>query len=911
MNIRSVVELVAFAVCAIVLPSQAAKTCTWTGGGDDNNWSTPENWGGTDSSAVPAAGDTVLLSNGGSKPIINNDLEGLSLATVKFQGSNPLKLTGNGLSLSGSFSQEISAGVSTNAVSLTFTGDSTISFGGSIVFLRGVTNSLEKSMNIRCTTTDKDYAAYFEAPFHAPRCSLKFTDHKRKGYIHFRDEVSVKETYGDGGNHSAASGTVYFDSNKTTFGTARMNENAFICTTRNALDPQGVIWWYKYGQSGYTYVDLGGFDQTIDRTYSGDWDRASYRQFKSSSPARLTMNATASGTTESMFNDKVSVCFNPVESTTWFKVTNAVSTTTGDIVVSNGTFEVAGTASFKNVGTIEVADGASFVLSSTASLPLGEEKVVLRLAPTASVTLPASGSLRVASLYVGGVRQDGGSYTHATLPQLADNGASVGVKDFEREPVACTWDGGAGEDTSISADANWEGDVSPDLVNGTAAATFATAGESAEVGSVVSLYSMAFDGASTNFSLTGVGRIKLYGGSLSVAANHKSTVAVPVEIRKDHTLTMASGSTMEWASSIASVEGAGYRISKLGGSGGLVFNNAQVGCDFLIERGATTFSVAGGGETVFTGAFTLSGNETFKPKLSDSSTLVFENGFTWGANWIEVQNGSASNPGTWIFRNKPMKSGISATTGNLYPFFLAAYQTVRFEAQDNQCELVMKGTAPKVICGCDYAFSNYVTKVDCRNYANTQSVIDLNGFDQEFATLAISKRSDVNQSVEIRSGAPARLSIKQETDHVDENVAFIGQIDLEKRGAASLTFSRSYAATGTIEVVEGVLAFDANGAAPNVTNVTVTGGTFSLGRSGILPKTAVVNLSDDAAAVVNLGAGVRQRCGTLFVGGQKLEPGTYGSAMSGAQHAGDPVAAHFTGNGILSVGGGGLTLIFR
>lgn len=692
-----------------------------------------------------------------------------------------------------------------------------------------------------------------------------------------------------------------------------MNENAFLCTVKNALDPNGVIWWYKYGQSSYTYVDLGGCDQTIDRTYAGDFSAksAAYRQFKSSSPARLTMNATASGTTENMFNGKVSICFNPFESTTWFKVTNAVSTTTGDIIVSNGTFEVAGTASFKNVGTIEVADGASFVLSSTASLPLGEEKIVLRLAPTAHVTLPTEGSLRVAALYVDGVRQDGGNYTPAKLPQLTDNGASIGVKDYEREPVACTWDGGAGDDTSIFAAANWEGDVAPDLANGTAAATFATAGETAEIGSTVSMYSLAFDGASTEFALTGDGLVKIYGGSLSVAANHKATVAVPVEIRKDHTLTMASGATMEWASSVASAEGFNYRVLKSGSAGGLVFRNARIGCDFVVDNGGTAFSVIGGGETVFIGAFTLSGNATFKPKLSDSSTLVFENGFTWGANWIEVQNGSESNPGTWIFRNKPMKSGRSGTTGNLYPFFLANSQTVRFEAQDNQCELVLKSTSPKVICGCDYAFSNYVTKVDCMNYANTGSVIDLNGFDQEFGTLEISKRADVNQSVQIQSGTPARLSIRQSTDHVDENVAFVGQINLEKRGTKSLTFSRSYAATGTIEVVEGTLAFDANGTAPNVTNVTVTGGTFSLGRSGILPKTATVVLSDDAAAIVNLEEGVRQRCAALFVGGQKLEPGTYGSATSGAQHAGDPVAAHFTGNGVLSVGGGGLLLIFR
>lgn len=909
MSTRSVVAFAVLAICAFVLPSQAAKTCTWTGGGDDNNWSTPENWGGTVAADCPAAGDTVLLSNDGTKPIINNDIAGLSLVSLKFSGSNPLSLTGNALKLSSTFTHEItSANLSTCGVALEFTASGTIQFVGQVEFTEEVSNPTS-GMTVKCTTPNLNYNAYFREAFSAPNGNLALRGHKTSGFIHFCKSLTVKSMSGDAQNTSAAAGQVYLESAQTAFGTVTMNMNAIVCTVAQALDPDGVIWWNGSTTSGKSFVDLGGWDQTLSRTYREQ--AKGNREFKSSSPARLTLNATASGTVDCMFNGKMSLCFNPVGATTSLKVLDSVSTMSGDLIVSNGTFEVAGTASFKNVGTIEVADGASFVLSSSASLPLGEEKIVLRLAPTAHVTLPAGGSLRVAALYVDGVRQDGGNYTPAKLPQLTDNGASIGVKDYEREPVACTWDGGAGDDTSIFAAANWEGDVAPDLVNGTAATTFATAGETAEIGSTVSMYSLAFDGASTEFALTGDGLVKLYGGSLSVAANHKATVAVPVEIRKDHTLTMASGATMEWASSVASAEGFNYRVLKSGSAGGLVFRNARISCDFVVDNGGTAFSVVGGGETVFTGAFTLSGNATFKPKLSDSSTLVFENGFTWGANWIEVQNGSESNPGTWIFRNKPMKSGRSGTTGNLYPFFLANSQTVRFEAQDNQCELVLKSTSPKVICGCDYAFSNYVTKVDCMNYANTGSVIDLNGFDQEFGTLEISKRADVNQSVQIQSGTPARLSIRQSTDHVDENVAFVGQIDLVKRGTKSLTFSRSYAATGTIEVVEGTLAFDANGTAPNVTNVTVTGGTFSLGRSGTLPKTATVVLSDDAAAVVNLADGIRQRCAALFVGGQKLEPGTYGSATSGAQHAGDPVAAHFTGNGILSVSGGGLVLLVR
>lgn len=909
MSTRLVVAFAALAVCTFVLPSQAAKTCTWTGGGDDNNWSTPENWGGSDASACPAAGDTVILSNDGTKPIINNDISGLSLVSLKFSGSNPLSLTGNALKLSSTFTHEItSANLSTCGVALEFTASGTIQFVGQVEFTEEVSNPTS-GMTVKCTTPNLNYNAYFREAFSAPNGNLALRGHKTSGFIHFCKSLTVKSMSGDAQNTSAAAGQVYLESAQTAFGTVTMNMNAIVCTVAQALDPDGVIWWNGSTTSGKSFVDLGGWDQTLNRTYREQ--AKGNREFKSSSPARLTLNATASGTVDCMFNGKMSLCFNPVGATTSLKVLDSVSTMSGDLIVSNGTFEVAGTASFKNVGTIEVADGASFVLSSTASLPLGEEKIVLRLAPTAHVTLPAEGSLRVAALYVNGERQDGGNYTPAKLPQLTDNGASIGVKDYEREPIACAWDGGAGDDISIFAAANWEGDVAPDLANGTAAATFATGGETAEVGSTVSMYSLAFDGASTEFALTGDGLVKLYGGSVAVASAHTAKIAVPLEIRKDHDFTVASGATIELSASIAAAEGFDHMIMKSGSSGSLVFRNAQIGCRFSLDNGKGPFSVVGGGETVFSRIFRVNGSDTFKPTLKDSSTLVFDGGFEWGAIWIELQNGSESNPGAWYFRNKPMKSSKSSK-GYWYPFYLAGYQTVHLDAPDNQCELIMKGTSPRVICGCDYAFSNHVTTVSYSDNNNSDAILDLNGFDQECGTLYLAKKDSINQNgPQIRSALPARLSFKQASNQVNTRVAFNGQIDLEKRGTASLTFSRSYDATGTVAVVEGTLAFDANGSAPNVTNVTVSGGTFSLGRSGTLPKTATVVLSDDAAAVVNLADGIRQRCAALFVGGQKLEPGTYGSATSGAQHAGDPVAAHFTGNGILSVGGGGLVLLVR
>ncbi|MBR2983042.1 MAG: hypothetical protein IKC80_07405 [Kiritimatiellae bacterium] len=630
--------VVAF-LCAGSSSALFAKTCIWTGGGGDNNWSTPGNWGGTDEAALPAEGDSVILSNGGGTPLINNDIRGLTLNSLSFQGDNALKLSGEALSLTAAFTQKVSAGVSTNSVPLIFTGNGDISFSGSVVFECGVTNLTSEKMYVRCVVSDKNYAACFNAPYHAPRCSLYFSNHKRKGHIHFCDEVAVKEMYGDGGNNPAANGSVYFECDKTVFGKVRMNENGFTCTVKNALDSNGVLWWRTWAQKSYSYVDLGGFDQVIDRTYSEDLQNSDAREFKSATPATLTMNATESGVVNSMFNGRMSICFNPADDGTSLTVSNSVSSTSGDIIVSNGTFEVAGVASFKNVGTVEVADGAAFVLSSSALNPLGEERVVLRLVAGARIVLPDGCKLKVSALYVDGVRQDGGGYSHDNFPQIADNGAEIGVKDYERTPDDCTWDAGAGADTSLFTAANWESDAVPDLASGTAAATFA-AGNAAEVSSAVSMYSLNFAGA--DFSLSGDGLVRLYGGSVAVAANGKATIAVPVQIRKDHSFSIASGATLTLASEITGVKGLDCNIVKHGNAGTAIeFRNARIGCGFTVENGGGAFKVSGGGETVFEGPFKLTGSTSFKPALTEASTVVFEGGFSWGAAYFQPASGGS------------------------------------------------------------------------------------------------------------------------------------------------------------------------------------------------------------------------------------------------------------------------------
>jgi hypothetical protein len=88
------------AIFAAVLTASAAfgdehRNCVWTGAAGDAKWSSPGNWA---DNAAPSSGDAVSVSGSGSvNGEIENDIEGLSLAKLTFEGSVPFRLKGKGI----------------------------------------------------------------------------------------------------------------------------------------------------------------------------------------------------------------------------------------------------------------------------------------------------------------------------------------------------------------------------------------------------------------------------------------------------------------------------------------------------------------------------------------------------------------------------------------------------------------------------------------------------------------------------------------------------------------------------------------------------------------------------------------------------------------------------------------------
>lgn len=131
----------------------AADTCTWTGLGGDTNFTTAANWTGCDNGTVPESGDSLIFPFTVTEFTPNNDIVGLSIAGITFNGVSPggtacandnYDITGLGLTLAGnvtishtgscdySASQGISAPVTVSGV----------------VYINGTTSSLEEDFSL-------------------------------------------------------------------------------------------------------------------------------------------------------------------------------------------------------------------------------------------------------------------------------------------------------------------------------------------------------------------------------------------------------------------------------------------------------------------------------------------------------------------------------------------------------------------------------------------------------------------------------------------------------------------------------------------------------------------------------------------------------------------------------------------
>jgi hypothetical protein len=128
-------------------------------------------------------------------------------------------------------------------------------------------------------------------------------------------------------------------------------------------------WNGYYGGGSKSFYDLSGINQTIDRLGEGlDVTDNNGNAVISSTPATLTMRASASSSTLGIIKDKVSIVWDPVSPEYSLIFKKRLSSTEGDIIVNSGSVGVAEGASFSKAKKVCVKSGAAFEVKDVSTI---------------------------------------------------------------------------------------------------------------------------------------------------------------------------------------------------------------------------------------------------------------------------------------------------------------------------------------------------------------------------------------------------------------------------------------------------------------------------------------------------------------------------------------------------------------
>ena len=150
------------------------------------------------------------------------------------------------------------------------------------------------------------------------------------------------------------------------------------CLAANVLDVNEPVVWDGYRSLSTTEtfgnVNLNGFDQkavALSTTQDSYALSDGYLRNTSATAATLTLEgATQDYLATCAIRGALSIVWNPETSATQTVDGVKNHTMSGGITVSNGAFRIAGAATFAQVPSIEIADGAAFVCDATTAASL-------------------------------------------------------------------------------------------------------------------------------------------------------------------------------------------------------------------------------------------------------------------------------------------------------------------------------------------------------------------------------------------------------------------------------------------------------------------------------------------------------------------------------------------------------------
>lgn len=743
-------------------------------------------------------------------------------------------------------------------------------------------------------------------------------------YIYFNGPVTTTELNGDTtGNYH---GTCYLYNPSNNIGVVYAFYSNIALERENVATNSVLTAGYDENNSrSWFYINA---NQTIDRigishvnyikTGTGSKNAHSIQM---SNNAVITMNATQSTVLDHRFIGTGSIVWSPVvpDCTVTFSATwqvgeetfhsSRINTIDGMLKTENGKMEVLHDTSFDNLTSVEVGDNGEFVWESSKGLPkvtkimmgnnakftwntatgrfvdltqikMGENSIFdigevspfaegtvrLEMGANSKICVPKGVKIVLYTALVDDELLDGGVYQNC---DWIEGEGQIEVLGVEPDTIDAVWDAEGGEDDKFSTAANWQGDVVPELRDGSAQIKFLE-GTQATLDSAARVKGLSFDGVGeAGFNLlasTPQDRLLLGSLGLSVVGTGvlSITSAVPIVVTKPQTWDIGGENaqvTMEMTTPINSNNDSQFAITR-SGKGKLVLRGegstwpgSFVHTDGIVEiYGSNTLGVASNDGTAQIQAVADTGkyisfrsgviskpveinvmkdiryvlfngdasgkiifkdkvkiyNSTSRSGIAGGSHVVFEGGFECES--YMAMSGSEANPSTssLTFTNTP-----AVVTGS---WQFEARPSLYFCVSSNKWNTFNASYVNdvRVYCRAPWAFYEGNTSVNCANMGNIS--VDLGGYPQRFGDVVSTKVGSSNMFTNSEERA-AQLYLNVKNDYGAWECDFVGNIDLIKEGEALATIGRAVSAKGKVEVVAGTLAFADDASWLGATNV--------------------------------------------------------------------------------------------
>ena len=630
--------------------------------------------------------------------------------------------------------------------------------------------------------------------------------------------------------------------------------------------------------------------------------------------------------------------WNPGSADYSFVCSTAVSATTGNVEVASGTFKLADGASFTALTSLKVDAAGVLEVESGSGANFHAE----------SLDVYTGSKLKLGSdvvVTVGAAALDGLPVMAGTYASAGGDGVKVaawiegdGTVVVETGSAsAYNWVGG-GADTGIATEGNWSPET-PDLNAGDAFALFAQSGAAATLGRDASFAGLSLQ---NGFAFSGTGTLGV--GDLGISAldavsETTYTFGAPLEATANQTWAIGANNTFDVTGGLKGsgnvrVEGdgtlnigsgAGYTgsidigtkatvsgFNALGESGSVarVRNDSGAIC-FLsaTNDAAVSFYSAGSasesttqsfhGDNVFNGPVT---NNMIRYEVEDGATVEFAQRHV--ANVIRFKGN-----GNVVFRGRETLSGSTCT------MYLDDDVTVDFHAAYNSLSAIFWTSFSKgrIRCHVPYAIqaSGDSTGRGQRVEMRDPAVFDLGGCDQSLDGLASTRGGTIT------SDDPAFFHWVAKNAYIDSNdpdaakanrtnnVVFAGAAGLSYDGPQTNRLGGVSTTTGTLKVTNGKLIVLPQASWANCTNVVVTGGVLGVQNAAAFAAAAVVGISGEGK--VDLDYDGALKCDNLYIDGNRMPGGDYGSSDSPAQHK----LPSFSGSGVLRVKTRGLRILIK